>query len=231
MNHFRRIASITLRSSNCRYFSVIQRNVLPSYLKTENAVASTKSYSDSPKGVVQDFAIPTEAWPQEAINIYNQLKQLTEHPNWVQHPGKYIERESGNRMFLRAVPNKQFLYSLFLNAEERQAKGVITFGPWAEGGKNHVHGGAVATILDSIMGVLSNVAIAPSVTANLNVDYVRPFRLGQACMVQAHIKNVDGRKIFLESTITDITGESLVVKGTSLYIKVKKPTESEFMNE
>ena len=38
---------------------------------------------------------------------------------------------------------------------------------------SHVHGGAVATILDSIMGVLSNVAIAPSVTANLNVDYVR----------------------------------------------------------
>ena len=242
MNSLRRIAVTSAKCIQAGALKGAQRNSVTPILQTTSAgshLPSRNGYSgtfrDKPgaKKLVQDFAVPNELWPAEAIEIYKKLERMAEHPNWVPYFGKFIETDEGNRSFMRAVPNKQFLYSLFLNVEERKAKGVITFGPWAEGDshKDHVHGGAVASILDSITGVLANVAVAPSVTANLNIDYASPFRLGQACMVQASVTNVRSRKIHLDCSITDITGELLVVKGTALFIKVKKVTESEFMNE
>ena len=106
------------------------------------------------------------------------------------------------------------------------------------------HGGVLATILDEILGTLAflrvkrkNPESRGSVTANLNVDYVKPVGVPGAVMVKARVVREDGRKVYVDGEIVAIPygapsggegedqdgegREEVCTKGRGLFVKLR----------
>ena len=81
------------------------------------------------------------------------------------------------------------------------------------------HGGAVATVVDDVLGFLLYVARAPGVTRRLEVDYLKPVLLGVPYVVRAQLDSRDGRKLWVSCTGTDPSG-TVAFRGTGLFIVV-----------
>jgi acyl-coenzyme A thioesterase PaaI-like protein len=105
-------------------------------------------------------------------------------------------------------------------------------------GHAHVcHGGVVATVVDEIMSlhlILNKDREAevarkegrvplrvPTVTAELNVTYIKPVVTPQTIWVTARISKIDGRKIWLNATVKDGSGTILATAG-SLFLRARR---------
>ena len=59
------------------------------------------------------------------------------------------------------------------------------------------HGGAVATVVDDLLGYLLYVVRKPGVTRTLEVEYLKPVMVGQEYAVRGRVDSVDGRKVWV----------------------------------
>jgi acyl-coenzyme A thioesterase PaaI-like protein len=97
--------------------------------------------------------------------------------------------------------------------------GRAWFGPGSEGPPGHVHGGAVAAVLDEAMGAAAWFAGHPSVAARLEVDYRAMIRVGLDAWFEASLVSIEGRKIATEARLLDADG-TLLAKSQGLFIKM-----------
>lgn len=81
------------------------------------------------------------------------------------------------------------------------------------------HGGAVATVVDDVFGFLLYVAKAPGVTRKLEVEYLKPVRIGVPYVVRARLDEKDGRKMWVSCECTDPQGV-LTFRGKALFLVV-----------
>ncbi|GAC1611277.1 MAG: PaaI family thioesterase [Mycobacteriales bacterium] len=81
------------------------------------------------------------------------------------------------------------------------------------------HGGAVATVVDDVLGFLLYVARLAGVTRQLEVEYLRPVRLGVPYHVRAHVDSRDGRKLWVSCTGSGPDG-TLIFTGRALFLQV-----------
>jgi len=82
----------------------------------------------------------------------------------------------------------------------REGEEVVTdhvFGDRHSGAPGIAHGGAVATVVDDVLGFLLYVAKAPGVTRRLEVDYLKPVLTGVPYSVRGRIDRRDGRKLWV----------------------------------
>lgn len=104
----------------------------------------------------------------------------------------------------------------------READEVVvehTFEPRHGGAQGIAHGGAVATVVDDLLGFLLYVAMAPGVTRRLEVDYLKPVLLNVPYTVRGRLDRRDGRKLFVSCEGTDPTGV-VAFRGTGLFVVV-----------
>lgn len=106
---------------------------------------------------------------------------------------------------------------LHLWAKDGRVVGTMRFDAFQEGGPGHAHGGAVATVLDDALGSVPMLLGRPSVTANLNVDYRAPVKLGITVQVTAWPIREDGRKCLVAGELR--TGDTLLAEATGLFIQ------------
>ena len=78
------------------------------------------------------------------------------------------------------------------------------------------HGGAVATVVDDLLGFLLFVVGEPGVTRHLEVGYRKPVLLGQRYDGQALLDRREGRKLFCTATLTD-PGGGVAVQAKALF--------------
>lgn len=81
------------------------------------------------------------------------------------------------------------------------------------------HGGAVATVVDDVLGFLLYVAQAPGVTRRLEVDYLKPVLLDVPYTVRARVDRREGRKLWVSCTGTDPAGVE-AFRGVGLFVVV-----------
>ena len=81
------------------------------------------------------------------------------------------------------------------------------------------HGGAVATVVDDLLGYLLYVVMKPGVTRKLEVEYLKPVLVGQEYVVRGRVDSVDGRKVWVSCTGTSADGV-LAFRGTGLFLEV-----------
>jgi acyl-coenzyme A thioesterase PaaI-like protein len=81
------------------------------------------------------------------------------------------------------------------------------------------HGGAVATVVDDVLGFLLYVVRAPGVTRKLEVEYLKPVLIGRRYTVRARVDEHDGRKIWVSCECTDADG-TLAFRGKGLFLEV-----------
>lgn len=91
---------------------------------------------------------------------------------------------------------------MWLDHDKGEAHATITLG-WAyEGPPKCVHGGWVAALFDEFLGCAQLLSGDTGATGNLSVRYKRPTPLNTELVLFAKVKEVHGRKIVMEGTIS-----------------------------
>ena len=88
-----------------------------------------------------------------------------------------------------------------------------------EGPPGYIHGGIIATMLDEAMSKLNKPLDLVAMTRHMEVDYLRPVRVGDTLtIVSKHIRR-EGRKIFHTAEITGSEGKVLA-QGEALFVVI-----------
>ncbi|KAK5046440.1 hypothetical protein LTR84_008243 [Exophiala bonariae] len=103
------------------------------------------------------------------------------------------------------------------DAGQAELRRFYTFGTGLNAHPNLLHGGVIATILDSAMGNAIWQAIqprpkGPTFTVNLNITYKKPVSTPGSVMVRATVVRVEGRKIWVSGRVE---GEGGVVHASA----------------
>lgn len=88
----------------------------------------------------------------------------------------------------------------------------VMLGAAYEGPPGCVHGGVSALLLDHIMGVTASGMNRVTLTGTLTLRYANPLPLG-AVRLDAWISGEEGRKVFVDATITGSAGVALEAHG------------------
>lgn len=103
--------------------------------------------------------------------------------------------------------------------DDGRVHGLVTFDERHTGAPGFAHGGAVAAVLDDLLGQVLIVLDRPAVTASLQVDFRAPTFLERELQLVAWCEYTDGRKLHLRAEACD--GERLVAEARALFIAVK----------
>ncbi|XP_061531584.1 acyl-coenzyme A thioesterase THEM4 [Phycodurus eques] len=193
----------------------------------------------------QDFSLPNSSWSAETMRLYDYYNNQCEvekevgekqRGTWRRLPSynrslKYATggaclsklSQSKNRLFTRSIKTTgaAFEYVLFMNKEEERTVCIFQAGHLLEGPPGHVHGGAIATMIDSVTGTHAAFISGPMMTANLNINYRSPIPLGSTVLVISSLDNKEGRKMFFSCKVTSSDGSKLHTEATALFLSIK----------
>ena len=113
----------------------------------------------------------------------------------------------------------------FISANEAEKTSVIQFTAqeWELNQRGDVHGGAVASMFDTAMGMTSVVYSGgmPVATADLNISYIRPFT-GQKFLFESKIHNLGRMMIRLHCVAKDAATGKTLATATSTFVPYRK---------
>lgn len=95
----------------------------------------------------------------------------------------------------------------------------VWFGPGAEGPPGHVHGGAMAAVLDEAMGASAWLAGHAVLAASITIQFRAMLPLGSIVTVEAGVTNVDGRKVTTRGRMLGADGVTRA-EGEGLFIEL-----------
>ncbi|XP_063734088.1 acyl-coenzyme A thioesterase THEM4 isoform X2 [Eleginops maclovinus] len=192
----------------------------------------------------RDFSLPNSSWGLEMMRMYEHYNrqceveteggQKQEGP-WQKLPsynrllkyatgGVYLSEmiQSKARLFTRNIrnPGAAFEYVLFVNSEEQKCVCVLQAGHLLEGPPGHVHGGAIATMIDTVTGTHATILSGPVMTANLNINYRRPIPLGSTVLLESSLEKKEGRKTFITCRVTSTDGSKLHTETSALFLSI-----------
>ncbi len=123
----------------------------------------------------------------------------------------YVSGESdGRRLLVR--------YFRPIGAEVLKAR--VRFGPGSQGPPGHVHGGALAALLDEAMGFSAWIAGHRVVAAHIEVDFLALVPLGAVGTLDARIEGVNGRKVHVRARL-DLPDGSVAARSTGLFLELR----------
>ncbi len=94
------------------------------------------------------------------------------------------------------------------------------FGRETQGPPGHVHGGAMAAVLDEAMGGASWMNGYRSVAAKISVSFIAMLKLESETIVASRVERVDGRKVYLRATLSDLGGTA-IAESDGLFIVLR----------
>ena len=104
----------------------------------------------------------------------------------------------------------------------REGDDVVTehvFEDRHSGAPGIAHGGAVATVVDDLLGYLLFVVREPGVTRHLEVDYLKPVLTGVPYRIRGRVDSREGRKCWLSCIGTGPDG-AVAFTGRALFLVV-----------
>jgi acyl-coenzyme A thioesterase PaaI-like protein len=115
-------------------------------------------------------------------------------------------------------------------ARIEEANTLLSLDYGVNGWPHVAHGGMVATIMDEAMGTLTTLnrplgfISGPIVTASLNITYLKPVATPQIVLVSVRLREVQGRKYFIDSMVRDGTG-TVLAKAEAVWVRPKQSGE------
>ena len=110
--------------------------------------------------------------------------------------------------------------SYFRNPDTDHLHAKVWFGPHTEGPPESVHGGAIAAVLDEAMGAVCWMNGHPVVGARITINYLHMTPLGFTGDVESWIEQIERRKIFIKSRLSDGNGR-VHAEGEALFIELQ----------
>jgi uncharacterized protein (TIGR00369 family) len=92
------------------------------------------------------------------------------------------------------------------NTETGHVTGRFRISPEFQGSMGVLHGGIIATLLDEAMGKVCRLSDVRAVTAELNVEYLKPIRTDQEIIVEAFQTKREGRQMYHHGEIRNAEG-------------------------
>jgi acyl-coenzyme A thioesterase PaaI-like protein len=118
---------------------------------------------------------------------------------------------------------------IVLSQEGDEVIGHVVFGSAYEGPPGCVHGGYVAAAFDEVLGATQSLSGAPGMTGTLTVRYRSPTPLHAPLVMRAHIREIDGRKIFVDGTVH--VGDRLCAEAEGIFISIDATVFQRLMAE
>ncbi|XP_047214612.1 acyl-coenzyme A thioesterase THEM4 isoform X1 [Girardinichthys multiradiatus] len=192
----------------------------------------------------RDFSLPNSSWGEEMMRLYNyynsQSEEATEGQEdhgeqWTRLPsynrslkyatgGVYLSKiiQSKARLFTRNIrdPGAAFEYVVFFRQDKQRCVCVFQAGHLLEGPPGHVHGGAIATMIDTVTGTHASLLSAPVMTANLNINYRSPIPLGSTVLIESTLDKEEGKKKFILCSVTSTDGSRVHTEATALFVSI-----------
>ena len=91
----------------------------------------------------------------------------------------------------------------------QRIRGNFKLGAEYQGGPGFIHGGIIATVLDEVMGKVNRFRGVRAVTAELNVEYLKPVKVDEDLIVEGHEVEKSGRNMILAGEIRNQSGQVL----------------------
>ena len=101
----------------------------------------------------------------------------------------------------------------------RRIVGRFVLGERYQGGGGFGHGGIIAVLLDEAMGKVCRFREARAVTAELNVEYLKPVNVLSEIVVEGYETEQKGRNLFMAAEIRDATGQ-ILAKGRARFVVI-----------
>lgn len=192
----------------------------------------------------RDFSLPNSTWGSEMMQLYDHYNSQSEVETedckkqggpWIRLPsynrslkfakgGVYLSKmiQSKARLFTRNIyqPGAAFEYVIFVNKEEQKSVCLFQAGHLLEGPPGHVHGGAIATIIDTVTGTHATYLSGFVVTAYLNINYRSAIPLGSTVLLESTLDKKEDRKTFVNCKVTSADGSKLHTEATALFVSV-----------
>lgn len=91
----------------------------------------------------------------------------------------------------------------------RKIIGRFRLGAEYQGAFGIIHGGVIALVLDEVMGKVCRFREVRAVTAEMNIEYLRPVRVDADLVVEGYEAEMEGRNLSLIGEIRDAAGNLL----------------------
>nr|XP_056709512.1 acyl-coenzyme A thioesterase THEM4-like [Euleptes europaea] len=181
----------------------------------------------------KDYALPNSSWSKEMMDQFDKFMEMCKDGTWRRMPSHRRAEESvsesikqhldpkkkgrDTRFFLRNLDSEGlgFEYVMFLNPSQKRMVCLAQLGPYLEGPPGFVHGGPIATILDTTWSQCALFTTSAFLTANLSINYKSPVQLGSVILVDGKVDRTEGRKVFLSGQVQSVDGKTLYAEGTT----------------
>jgi uncharacterized protein (TIGR00369 family) len=91
----------------------------------------------------------------------------------------------------------------------RTIVGHFRLGAEYQGAFGIIHGGVIAVVLDEVMGKVCRFRGVRAVTAEMNIEYLKPVWVDADLVVKGYEKEITGRNLHLVGEIQDASGNVL----------------------
>jgi uncharacterized protein (TIGR00369 family) len=112
--------------------------------------------------------------------------------------------------------------------QAQRIRGTFKLGAEYQGGPGFIHGGIIATVLDEVMGKVNRFRGVRAVTAELNVEYLKPVLVDTDLVVEGYEVEKSGRNVILAGEIRNQSGQVLARgRGRFVIIGATEPREKQ----
>jgi uncharacterized protein (TIGR00369 family) len=102
----------------------------------------------------------------------------------------------------------------------KRIRGAFKLGAEYQGGPGFIHGGIIATVLDEAMGKVSRFRGVRAVTAELNVEYLKPVSVDAPLLIEAYEVEKTGRNLHYVGEIRNQAGD-LLARGRGRFVVIE----------
>ncbi|MCO6465198.1 MAG: DUF4505 family protein [Bradyrhizobiaceae bacterium] len=142
---------------------------------------------------------------------------------------RFIRPRADNQCVACGEANPHTMFMTFV--EDNSSKTVCTYlrpDVRIQGSLNIVHGGFVSLLLDETMGKCLSASGIRAPTAQLNVRFRKPMKLGEEYMISARIEHHAGKKYHLRGQIVESSNTSTVIaEAEALFIALGTTTSND----
>lgn len=137
----------------------------------------------------------------------------------VNQPLKPLTHSSQNTCFGCGPANPTGLQLEFFVAEDSAVVSLTEIPKSFEGHPGFLHGGIIATLLDEAMSKAVRALGYTSVTAQMEVEFLRPVPSGKPLRLEGCVTSSEGRKHWTEAVIAD-AHENILASAHGLFIEI-----------
>jgi acyl-coenzyme A thioesterase PaaI-like protein len=129
------------------------------------------------------------------VEFFKELKDL-----------KPLSMDAYKQSFVSGEQQDRIKVEYYFNHKNGHFYAKVFFGDNVQGPPNHVHGGAIASVLDEAMGGAAWMSGYPAVTIQLKVSFHESIKLRSEVLIDAWVDKVKGKMVWVNSRLNKIDG-------------------------